>query len=292
MSTPSDDPLVAVVRARTVGRRSILGAQLGAIIRADQPGLDIKADFGGLKQFVAARLAGLLRPVGKSGLDDVYEFVGQDPPEAAYWRPASPHERIFWQVFSNPTATGKLAYQPEMRLLQVSQSIDAPMEDRKAVETMSKEDYREAARAWLDGYEGLDEGGRQRLRDILTLGDFWSSWYQAVVRHADPALRHSWEDARRAAIRTAAETAFAAAGLPEEEIGRWSNILFESKSAKPTSRPYMPSAAAASAVLMPGVRQRDVRHLALAAVRQLSDGELRRLRLPLGAVWDALLEGE
>lgn len=291
MSTPDTSALSAIETAlKNYPGATITGGQLATLIRAEAPGLDLRAlagipkGPGAVTAFVTQHLSGLVERIGNKGGDVLYRIDGREvvdmpPPAAEVWRtfvsPSSPNHIVFSR------ATGRLA----------SRNTPAAGSDEFGVDKASLTEHDEIRAGFVDT---LPEAEAAILRERVAPETTFMSWMSALREHL-PEAAGKWGRYRRHKLSELLAAHIRGLGL-DEPLQR--AALAQARDAERSA--YEQSKSQQTTVGKPAdtlpAAQDDAtahaRRLAHAAVDLLAYDELRALKMPLGVLLDAIRSGQ
>ena len=280
MNPTTEDINKAILAAMTKRPQPILGAQLGALIRAELPAgatLDMKGQFGGLKRMLEQCAPGQVFWVNKSGLDDLYS----SNPLTISARP----QQSAWVVFHNPDIAGYVYFDPSSKQLR-STSEAAPPEGCNRVMRVSHSDQRQMIENFIQQHADEENKGLFAAVSNATDGQYWNVFKAALI---ESKLLPAWQKYRFEALRSLAFQRLEEAGIPsdireevlDQAIKDWSQI----RSAKTAKKTEIIST---QAKIHEHSQAYGIHALAAQVVAQMSESDLVAMNVPLGAVWKAL----
>lgn len=248
----------------------ILGAHLANLLRQRCPGLDIRS-FGSptLSSFIANHVRNVY-VAGRSGMDYIYKKAPQSDGDEAiaavnFWRAwVSPNGRyVLWIDRSS----GKVSALPRNASVPAgSLRLDPP-----AVQA-----HQQVAREFLDRFE-VDPEGKIAALIIPDKQNWWQAWY-AALRKAGLAQR--WNAFRRKRMQEILLQDMAKLPLSED----LRNLAFENIRSSDVAQTRADDGGLSA--VTDGLIQ--ARSIAIKAIEQMSEQELRELRLPFGIVLDVM----
>jgi hypothetical protein len=287
------EQLQPALAARYDGAKAVLGSQLGAFVRRHLKNPDLKARFGGLKNFVSQSFPAEIRWRGRQGLDDLYD-VSFSAEESAHgggvWQPVSSEPSAeLWPAITNPSIYVQFAWSAKDESL-LRASVSVPLaESLVAVEKLTRADYQNIAANFVSSTESIDATVRPQLLD--NLGS--STKFTKIIRES--GLLAKWEEFRVDHALRLFTNRLGTAGAESSIVARWEGLLRSSHERLRAERSQRLSAASPvqrSQALAGRQNARDetpdIRSVAMKAMEFLSDSELSELRLPLGSVMHAL----
>ncbi|MCC7537524.1 MAG: hypothetical protein IT379_14970 [Deltaproteobacteria bacterium] len=270
-----DDELVsAIVEHIRAAGRVVAGSELGQLIRTRFPNSTYRQRYAGLRSLIEQRCSADVVRVGRRGFDDQYAVVGS----AALFEPAA--TPTLWQAFTRPGSRGAPAVHGQLgKVVVVPDGNSAPVE-HQIVAPLSSAEYKEMAREFLSG---CAREIRDRLNPSLAGDNFWPQW-SGALRLEDPATQAAWARHRTESIFKAWSDRLQHAGLEHQAASAATAALQESMRARPRSPRQEKYADRTESAQSENYDPGRTRAIVSGAISQMSDGELERLWLPLGAV--------
>jgi hypothetical protein len=272
--------------------RDVLGAQLGYFIHDQLNNADLKARFGGLKNFVTRYFPAEISWRGKKGLDDLYDarFASSGASDRTeVWQSVkSEASPWLWSSVTNPSTAVQFAWSSERHSLMRAVAGVQPTEGLTAVEKLSNGDYQSIARNFVASLEAKDFS--RYLRAIESSA--FTVEFTTMMR--EEGLLSKWEEFRvDHAVRLFADRLLAS-GVDGETVAQWAELLRASQREARSQRGHKTTVE--SIVQRPRQPNRncfpsgtlETRAVALKTLEFLSESELSELRLPLGSVMHAL----
>ena len=268
--------LQAIEARRPAG---LLGAQAGAVIRnVAQDFSPSRHGYSKLKDFIAAEIPEV--KVVAHTADDVYYGL-QDSPE---WR-ATELQMDLWKIWVSPAAPFVLCVNSETGAVAARRPSEPPTAEETHLQSPGQNFHRETARLFSTQAE-IDDSERVKLQEIAASGEnkWWTRWTNAL-RHGSPSEAERWWDFRTTRFREEFRDQLSKSGLGEDTIKLSEAQLMTSRgrgrrdSSSPTQR--RPAAQRRALETLSRITQE--------VTRQMSEDELRLLKLPLGRVLDAVL---
>ncbi len=282
MNPTNEDINKAILAAMAKRPQPILGAQLGALIRAELPSgttLDMKSRFGGLKRMVDQCASGQVFWAGKSGLDDLFSTNQQSRRE--------PQQQSAWVVFHNPSTEGHVYFDPLAKQLR-SNSEGSPPEGCNSVVRVSHSDQRQMIEDFIQQHVPEENKGLFAAVSEAEDGQYWSVLSSALV---ESKLLPAWQKYRFESLRVLAVKRLGEAGVPSElreqvvdQAIADSSQMRSAKTAKKSE--IIPPPAKSKSLGYP--QAQGIHALAAQVVAQMSESDLESMNVPLGAVWKAL----
>ena len=284
--------LVKLVEQMCQENETVLGTNLGNAIRVRFPDLNLKLEFGGLRKFILDYCAGQIVYVRAQGGDGVYALSSKAGSEA---RPEPRPTPAFtaWAALVDPNVHAQVAVDPASGSLHVCAAGEDPREGLIRLDKISLEEHRAIALGFLPQ---TPVASRSLFEGALSGDGFWLRWTAAFRTLADPQIFESWMKWRYEGIITLFQERLRLAGLPVDavacavgELQKSKRVKSESTKSKATVATTQPGRSAGD---LPAARlgalDIPLRELAHSAIDFMSDGEIRRVWLPLGAVADVL----
>lgn len=284
---------VRAIRAALMGRPgpTITGSQLFDLIRSTAPDLDIRAVVGmpkgpgALTEFVGRYLSDIVERIGNHGGDNLYRIDGREV--AALANSASPQ---IWRTFVSPNSPQHLVLSRSQRCLLVRNTPASIAESELEVAKASPDEHDGMRIAFV---ASLPKPAVAILSEHVASDADFESWIVALREHLPEAMRQ-WGHYRRQRL----SELFAAriTGLElEDSLQR--AILEQIKGAELAAYGTRDRGKlvlvkqAARRVSGPHDAMDETsraRQLAHAAIDLLAYDDLRALRIPLGAILDAI----
>jgi hypothetical protein len=283
---PNLEEIIAAVVGRASLDPQVMGANLGMAVKRAVPSANLK-EYGGLRRFIQQHCTDKVRWVGKHGLDDVYAAItGALSPEEAQPTPA-PNA---WRALTNPTSSFSAFANPKDGALKVLPNQEEPPLGLVLIPKITPQEHRAIAQAFLSKLAPADRG---TFEEALSSENYWHRWVRQTNTLEGGKYRSGWIIFRRDQILELLKAKMLAAGIdaPVAEL-----VLQKAQDSKETNplatgaplftrhdgrtRPSLPASRR--------FRQDDLRRLAHQAIDLMGEDEIRKLRLPLGAVIDAL----
>lgn len=270
---------------------TITGGQLSALISDAAPDLDVRAVVGmpkgpgALKAFLRRHLPELVEPIGRQGADVLYRVEGRDVGRF----PLASAE--IWRTFVSPSSPNHLVLDRGTGLLSV-RDADASMAGVEGVEiakaSAAEHDVIRAAFTATLPEETAAELQRYAGPDA----DF-AVWIKALRQHK-PQLSREWGSFRRRRLSELFINRIESVIL---DVDRRRTVLDQVASAEAAaySLPKSDQSAAGFRASVRPARRANaadpmdrIRQLAHAVIDLLGYDDLRSLRVPLGALLDAM----
>lgn len=308
---PSDEAL-ANIRDKILlrGQSALFGAQLGALIKAEVPGLDFKPH-GGLREFSNKYLSRFVSWNGRregDGSDDLYAVVHETEHATTCdldWSPVGiPPVEHAWLTFVSTTSRRRLAFSPSTGGLNVSKhgfEGDVPS-GFVEVPCATAQELRQAVETFLSQVPTEE---KPIFSDILAEeANYYNKWLSALRTSADKKLSVKWTHHRIAFLLSLFKTRLIKIGATESQADELEKHLRDSQNeanrarkrgASPVLGPLIQLAKVESPVsteqLSGGSRPEEESMLRLViqdAIQSMSAEQLRELSVPVGLVMDAV----
>lgn len=292
MDNPELDGALRAIRSALDGWSgpTITGGQLYSLVRSAAPQLDIRALVnmpqgpGALAAFVRRHLSDLLQRFGNQGADVVYRIDGREFTES----PSSAFLQI-WRTFVSPSSPQHLVISRSARSLI---SRDTPASAENGELELAKASVSEHDQMRADFMASMpDPIVETMMRHVAPEADF-ASWISALREHVPDGMRQ-WGQYRRERLAKLFTDRVAGLGLDEplrqavlDQVKTAEIAAYGKQKGKAAMAKHGESSASVRETATDALRK--ARQLAHAAVDVLTYNELRALRLPLGAMLDAL----
>jgi hypothetical protein len=266
-------------------RGQILGSHLATELKRREAGWS-PAAFGvsSLRQFIADNVPNVAT-AGRSGMDVIY--TPADAPAPAPPTPSASNEDI-WRIWVSPHSHLALAIDKAGGKVDAVARDASPLEGKVVVPAPDVGAHREIARSFLTK---VPEQLQERLARALEASD--ENWWRAWRGHLwGTEAWNEWSVYRREQFEKLLTDRLRGDGVDEGTIAVVASALRENraKAAGQVKRAVRetngPVARERPHDALPAPQ--DLRRLVTSVVQQLTDAELRELRLPLGVVLDAL----
>ncbi|NTG08835.1 hypothetical protein [Rhizobium rhizogenes] len=272
---------------------TITGGQVAALMRSVVPDLDVRAVIdrpkgkGALSEFIQNFLSDALERVGHQGADVLYQIKSSETPTAP--APASPE---IWRTFVSPNSPRFLVLKPSIGHLSSRSTPALPAEGEIEVQKATPEEH-DGIRA--DFTAGLPPKDAAALKEHVSDDSDFDSWISALKSHFHEATSQ-WGHYRRKRLAELLTSRIHSLQLGEptrqtilEQVK--SSELAAYEASKSRVRPEKHAGKQSQRRLEAVDTASRARQLAHAAVDHLTYEELRELRLPLGAMLDAIHQG-
>lgn len=295
--------IVEVVRQRG----NITGVELGKEVHRGIPDVNL-SPYGGLNKFIRAFCSQDVA-FDRAGEDYIYTLKSEDS-DANHTDTPKERQLSVWLAFSNPKNSSPLLVNNLTGELLVGDADDTAAEGYTQLPPLTSDDYRMIARDFLPLV--TDEALRDELQQDLLADDFWSTFSGHLREHREAFT--AWGAWRIQKVLELFRTMLGEAGLSGETVDLAVEHLEQSRVKKPkpptpqtsrapllkihptnrppgrgannapsirnyTRQPTTPEAEAPPSALHTAIHE---------AINTLSESELRRIWLPIGAILDAL----
>ncbi len=270
---------------------TITGGQIASLIRSSAPDLDIRAAVnmpkgsGALTAFIKEYLSEQLDHIGKQGMDTLYHVKGREIQSTS--TVASPD---IWRAFVSPNSRLQLVLSKSSELL-LSRETPASSEGELDIPKATVPEH-DAIRAEFT--QSLPPSVREALDRSLEPEAKFEEWISALRAYAPEETRR-WGQFRRQSLSRLLATRVSEAPV---EADLRDKILAQVHASEAAAYDTHRRAATVEPESRPettmGVKQlakgatSSARSLAHAVIDRLSYDELRALKIPLGALLDAV----
>lgn len=264
----------------------VKGANLGMAVKRAVPSANMK-EYGGLRRFIEQFCPDKLHRVRKHGLDDVYaSTAGTPPPQETQASSAL----AAWQALTNPTSTFSAFVNTDEGTLKVLPDRETPPSGLVQVPKITAEEHRGIAQAFLSK---LDPADRAAFEEVLKTDNYWQRWVRHTNTFDRGKYRGEWIAFRRDQIIALLKTKLVALGLSGPLAESALQAARDSKGPNPLaarSPAFTRHAGRLRGLPLANrrLREDDLKRLAHQAIDRMGEDEVRKLRIPLGAVIDAL----
>lgn len=243
--------------------------------------------YGGLRRFIEQFCGGNLQWIRKHGLDDVYATT-----KAA----ASPQETQVtsafgaWHALTNPTSAFSAFVSPTDGTLRVLPNQETSPAGLVRVPKITTEEHRGIARAFLPKLAQTD---RPAFEETLNSENYWQQWVRQTNTFDNGKYRGEWLAFRQTQVLDLVKTKLASVDVKGSVAESVLQTARDSKAPVPLNArtPALIRHIDRPRELVPAnrrLRENDLKRLAHQAIDMMGEDEVRKLRLPLGAVIDAL----
>jgi hypothetical protein len=249
--------------------------------------------FGGLRRFIQDQCTGRVVYVGAKGGDAIYAHVSklgiQIQLESKSALMPTP-----WATFVDPNVRGQLAVDPILGSLHVYSAEEQCPQSLVPVDKLSLEEHRIIAKEFLPF---IPVASQSSFESALRENAFWPKWRAAFNSLADRELFPHWMKWRCTKIMTIFEQRLRSVGISDQDLVSAITSKFkESKQIKVASTK-------STSAMVPTRFRRSVgdssnsrsgatdvllRKIAHLAIDSMSDRDIGRIWMPLGALNDAL----
>ena len=259
----------------------VQGSKLASAIRKVIPSFQ-PSDYGArsFRDFLETHVPSVA-VVGNAGMDVMYGLASTDTLQAARVARSAPGiSSSFWRAWASP-ASGRaldIADSGEVTLVELGQAQHHELRPLPAPE------HRKVAEAFLATKQEAAEPWVAQLRVALENQSeaWWIAWMSAT--RSNPALNAAWLRFRRQRLQEALETQIGSMGLSPEAYERALSEVLRSRRVRPEERLPRPDMVARH----PAGDVSGLRELVKRVIDLLDEGEVRRLALPVGTVFDVL----
>lgn len=281
----SEQDIARFIETQIKNYPGISGAKLGALATAQFPGVNFRIQFNGLKSFVKQFCPPEIEiMVGGPGGDDAYRCTTAPSAdqEGATVSPVSEVTETPWSAFASSDSPNTLRLNRESGELDVVPSsmrpAVAPWID---VPKVSTEEYRQIASSFLSQIADVD---RYHFSALLHLPDFWDRWFAETRAFSGGKYLRAWVSFRFHKLCETFLGRLTEAGVSSDAALKYLERLKQSKKSKKELR--------RDHSMEFGDEQSTLRRIATAAIKEMTDEDLRRVWLPLGVISDALRRSE
>ncbi len=249
-------------------------------MRARFSDFDYRTQSRSLKLFLHSLFGEELQIVGKHGPDDIFALIGPENVEGPSSDETAASAKCIdsnaWKLFINPSMGGFVFLDREKKRLFASDRV-IPDPDLAQIERLSDQEQRAMMAEFSQLYSTREDAGAMRQAVESPAPDYWRQFYEATRRLG---LTKRWLIFRRSKLETLLRERLVATGLEEHSIPKIPNDERTNVPAYPENANHTSSDKRLSST--------NLSKLAQAAILHLSEEEIRALRLPLGAIFDAL----
>lgn len=281
MAVPIDQIKTFIVQSVTQAGNGMVGSALMSSIRRGFQDFT-PSDYGcaNLRTFIRNEVPEVV-VVDRRGMDYLYGLAScgleslTSSPAMSTDNPRHSDGLAVWRTFSSPNSDFKLFADRESGKLTVVPPRGGPPNDQSVhIPSLGAEGHTAIAREYIESRS--EEAQKERLGSHLDKPQWWIPFYRAIQ---EEGLADAWNSFRRHRILEQLKRAMAQAGVPTDglEVQLATQAPLAPKVSVATRTPNTASGPAA-----------DLRALSIKIVRNMSMQELRRLRVELGDVFDAL----
>lgn len=276
----NEQEIATFITDKVRAAQRISGANLGFALSPHVP--DFRQKFGTLRGFVekfCQNTVGIIPPTKNT---DVYfvpaSMLSTMPVEGS--KPPEPRDSA-WRAFTSPSSQCSLSINTETGDFRIRLTSDSePSPPWVALPSASPNDHRRIASEFLAEMAPED---RSTFEEIVKSQDFWPPWAAKMRTFEQGKYSRTWPLFRFKKLCNLYLHKLKSIGVGEELAAE---SLRRLKALKSAGRKAEQTAALKSTATLPPTLS--IRWLATAALEAMSEGELRRVWLPLGPVADAL----
>ncbi len=268
------------------GVTKVLSAQIG--VELNNHRINYRAGGMKLKNYLQTNVSGL-KLIEKIGLDEFWGFG--DEGKSTPLNSELPVQDSPWKELASPGSSRTVAWSKSERCWLVMPPEMMQTTDHWVVNAVTKAELTRIANEFADQYEEALKGSPELLAAIRR-NDV--SWYQQFTK-IFPQLTQNWSDIRINGItkiikERLSEVRVEGQALPETDLAIAIAAMDSIRQQASPSRPINTRARRTP----PALSRKDyessnsIRELAIRAVSNMSDSELRKIWLPLGSIFDAI----
>lgn len=309
MSLAPTDEVVANIRNKVLlrGQPVLYGAQLGALVKREVPGVDFKAH-GGLREFCQKYLNRFITWNGKKGTngsDDLYAVVSDTEnaltPDADWAPVAGPPNEHAWLTFASTAPHRRLAFSTSSGELVVSkQGFEGAVPDAFVeVASVNEKELRQVVEAFLPQVPASE---KPLFEDALAIPtNYYAKWLAALRASSDNKLPSKWTNHRISSLLSVFKSRLMELGANDARADELLQELRDSQevansvrkraSSLVSNSANRPMQMASALPISVDARPEDESLLRLVvqdAVQAMAVDQLRELKLPVGLVLDAI----
>lgn len=267
---------------------TITGGQLALLIGSAAPGLDIRAivekpkGSGAISAFVQRYLSDMVERIGNQGADTLHRVLGREVEVI----PAPSSSPQIWRTFVSPNSLQHLVLSPSAQSLFVRETSASTANGELEVAKASSEEHDTMRQ---DFVSTLPEAVAAVLREYAG----YDSWI-AALRERLPKVMPRWGAFRRQRLSDLFASRITELKLEDPLRGIILKQIHDSETSaygaakKGKAQPVRPEGPQGEEAQDMAEAVSRARRLAHAAIDRLGYDELRALKLPLGAVLDAI----
>lgn len=269
-----------------VGRREVLGSDLGYFIKRTFPEWNLKAEYRSLHAFIDKELSEFLEHVGKQGGNDVYRNLQFQ----TSGNTLSGDDRALWTLFSNPQRDGAIFVSGGELIAKPAGA--QPAHGESEVPRIRASEYAILLRKCAGS---IPEDLRDRFEAILASNDSspWSAALNLLRKTGNPSVCRQLENERIDYIIGQFKERLQRLQVSEEQITAFTNQLAESRGRREETKKPIRDVNRLSSSIPKVVAVQDqeglLRQVAKAAIDEMTVEQIRALNLPLGLVVDVIL---
>lgn len=278
---------------RNTGKSEITGALLGELIRREVRDLNLRevtgihTGPGALRKFIEQHLTHCLTRKGNQGSDPVYEIQISGGDAAAEFA-----NQNLWLAFVRTGASEQIFIDSESHTFEVKKSHQEVPDGKLLIENATEQELNNIRTSFVDELALNESELADQLKVTLPYA-IWSNELKKVGRHKVKA----WSDFRIKKITELFASRLAKLGFEDGIAKKLCQELRDSQNAAHAAslahrnsfvsqKEAAPTVSADKAVTVNSISLRDT---VVHAVKSMSDAELREIRLPVGAIYDALI---
>jgi hypothetical protein len=271
---------------------NIPGALLGSKIKRQFPGVF----YGKLTEFINRNCANAVVSIGQVNLDNIWALrsSANPPPRQTLQNiPAPPKSETLneidgesltaWKVFARFDTQAKLAVNPASAQIKVVQLYDEVVAPFIEITSITQTEYQNIA---IDFVKQLPEPDRQYFRKLAEGDSFQSRWYDVITTWQHGLYAKTWGTFRFEAICAFFIRRLVAKGVEENLVDACVESLKRIK-AKRAKEKEVPLGKSPNIRTLQPYSNVSIQELVIGIIKSLSEDELRRIWLPVGAVLDA-----
>lgn len=293
MSSEVISAITNAIRTRFPERERVLGSYIGSLIQRQVPGVNLKADFGGLRAFIADHLSHQVTEIGRRGSDVEFyvDFAspqmpsepekekihdrGQESPQGIRHKPISINP---WGALTNPSSIIQTLWNEQQQKLEFVLPDAVIPQDARLLPPLSYDELAEIARTFLAHKNILIPTERADPTDSRK----YSTKITRILR--EKGLYDEWDAYRVDKMLRCISTRLKALGATEETTHQ---ILAEVQTSRPQphgiSLPMKPLN-----IDETGLDSKRLRAFFVAAMEHMPIAELRELKISGLAIEKAL----
>ncbi len=260
----------------------ITGALLGELIRRHCPTLNLRetmnipAGPGALRKFVAAHLQSVLKQDGPQGSDTRYFIIrNANPLQEELVNPA------FWQSFVRFNKSKRLLLR-EGKLALGDSNDSSSFDGEKLIASATKEELEKIRQDFVDSLGTLSS-------QLPALSEPYYQWDSALKKLGGSHFK-DWKKYRPEQIETLFDKRLQAMNIDSDLRARLCEQMRRSHSAtKRMNNEIKATAKSATEIPTTTDAEFDFRTVVQETIKNLPLADLRELKLPAGAMYDALL---
>lgn len=271
--------LLFVVKAiKDAGPSGLSGSRIGNTLCSAFP--DFKPKIYGcktLREFLVANINEIV-VVGYTGDDPIYSI--SDGSTSGKFPVTEGTD--FWRIWVSPNSPYVIIVdRPTCGLSSRLHGVETN-DNAVIIEPASPDVHRGIALQYLQDVDTVPDSLRDELESILhsSGGRWWDAWINAL-KEVGPAYLGQWYAFRRLHLETALRDVLISKGFSPEQMLGILDVIRKSRSVKETGQQ-------SSDIMACCERLVSIRVIAQEAVSEMSEAELRQLRVPLGAILDII----